>query len=654
MRLMKITSVLVCLIIVSAGCLPSRINPTTEPTGIPREDTVTILERLGGYPCPDSSFTCIKLSVPVDHFDSSNSKKIEVVFGVLPATGERKGMFVTANGGPGVSGLLAADSYTASFEPGLTENFDIVFFDQRGVGASGGLQCPKAAAIYYLTDQNASTPEGETALSATAKSFAQDCVLEMGNPEILPYLGTVQAVEDLDTFREKFGEDIFWLYGESYGTQFSQTYASVYPSHLAGLILDGTVDLTLSGTDFLAEQAAAFDNALTMTLQSCNTDPVCAEAMGGDAGKAYAALSDSLKQGALSYMFPLSTGSTAARKFTFGDLETAASGYLYSESARMILLRALAGYARSGDLVPMARVLYNALVVDPETLAGITDPSYSDGAYYAVECQDYGYFSGTSAERAEAYLRAGDQVDADLKRFSSIFYGDFPCVFWPDTNKDQSRPTYLTLDDLPTLVLGATADPATPLSNGLSVFQHLADGYMVTEQGGPHIIFGWGLSCVDDLVTAYLVDGTLPEQRETTCEGVVTWDYVPLSPLNAADFENPLKALDAAYVDIYYLPEYFYWDANTPTTIGCPFGGTLAFEPSDSGDVFSLAGCSFSEEFIMTGAGLYNYDEDLFSLDVHVSGLAEGLLSYNHLSDGSIQVTGTYKNQTINLEETGK
>ena len=128
MRLMKITSALVCLIIVSAGCLPSRINPTTEPTGIPREDTVTILERLGGYPCPDSSFTCIKLSVPVDHFDSSNSKAIEVVFGVLPATGERKGMFVTANGGPGVSGLLAADSYTASFEPGLTENFDIVFF----------------------------------------------------------------------------------------------------------------------------------------------------------------------------------------------------------------------------------------------------------------------------------------------------------------------------------------------------------------------------------------------------------------------------------------------------------------------------------------------------------------------------------------------
>ena len=50
--------------------------------------------------------------MPLDHFDPANRETIDVVFGVLPATGERKGMFVTATGGPGTSGLTSANSYT--------------------------------------------------------------------------------------------------------------------------------------------------------------------------------------------------------------------------------------------------------------------------------------------------------------------------------------------------------------------------------------------------------------------------------------------------------------------------------------------------------------------------------------------------------------
>jgi pimeloyl-ACP methyl ester carboxylesterase len=654
MRLINLAPTLALVVLMTTTCITSRSDPTATTPVPPIVETPVTLERLGGYPCPDSEFTCVKLTVPMDHFDPANNQTIDVVFAILPATGQRKGVFVTANGGPGASGLLSADSYTSNFQPAITENFDIVFFDQRGVGASGGLQCPVAAATYYLTNVDASTSKGEAALSTAAQIFTRDCVAEMGNPQLLPYLGTVQAVEDLEDFRQAFGDDTIWLYGESYGTQFSQAYAAAHSAHLAGLILDGTVDLTLTGTEFLAEQAAAFDNSLTMTLQACNTDPVCAQAMGSDAVDIYDHLAVSLKENPLPFNFPLPSGSLAAREFSFGDLESAAAGYLYSESARMIFLRALAAYNLNGDLAPMARLLYDSLSIDPETLVGITDPSYSDAVYYAVECQDYGYYSGTPAQRAEAYLRAGDQLDAAQKRFSSIFYGDFPCVFWPSSSQDQVRPTYLTLENLPTMVLGATADPATPLSNGLSVFQHLADGYMITEQGGPHIIFGWGKACPDDIVTSYLAEGKLPSERQTTCDGEVTRKYVPLSPLNVEDYEDPLKVLDAVRTEIYYLPEYYYWDMTTTTPTGCPFGGTLTFAPSDSGDLFTLVGCSFMKGFVMTGSGDYNYEEDSFSLKVDITGLAQGRLNYLLQSDGSITVTGTYGDQTITLQEAGK
>ncbi len=170
--------------------------------------TADRLAELGGKRCPDSNFTCVTITVPLDHFDATDQRTIEVVFAVLPATGKRKGMFVTATGGPGTAGLASADSYTAAFQAGIRRRFDIVFFDQRGVASSGGLTCPAAAAAYY---QSVEEPQD------AARRFASDCVDQLRSTEELPYLGTAQAVEDLEDFRGLIGDDRLWLYGESYG-----------------------------------------------------------------------------------------------------------------------------------------------------------------------------------------------------------------------------------------------------------------------------------------------------------------------------------------------------------------------------------------------------------------------------------------------------
>ena len=201
-------------------------------------------------------------------------------------------------------------------------------------------------------------------------------------------------------------------------------------------------------------------------------------------------------------------------------------------------------------------------------------------------------------------------------------------------------------------VLG-TADPVTPPANARRLVSHLADGYLIIEEGGPHILFGWGNACVDDLVTAFLVDDVLPQERETTCEGTVVDEYVPLAPADAADLVDPLEAMVSLHTQILYLPEYYYWDVETKTAVGCPFGGRLTFEPSEEGERFTLEGCAFSEGFVVTGQGTYAYndDEDLFSLEVSVTGLKEGQLVYTSQGDGSLQVSGTYDGANIELSE---
>lgn len=620
----KTVSPILRLLIITAIFISSiAAAPLSQSEVFVKADTQQILDDLGGVPCFEwSYFTCVTIEVPLNHFDPSDTRTIPIVFAVLPASGERKGMFVNAVGGPGLSGVLSADFYVSLWDPSLFESFDIVFFDQRGIGLSGGLTCPTAATEYYQADARGLTRKQEQALKKAAKTFAEDCASELGSTELLPYLGTKQAVEDLEVFRQIIGDEKFWLYGESYGTQFAQTYAAAHSDHLAGLILDATVDMTFSGTEYYIQQAQAFNDTLVATLSACNEDPGCAEQMNGDAIAVYDQLAAKLSKNPISFRFPLANGTYEKRTFTLSDLEVVASGQLYGESDRMMFLRALAAYASNGEIVTLARLLYLNLVVDPQTLEIIPDDSWSDAIYYGVECQDYGYLGATPEERAENYLDAVDPFETSIPRLASLIYGDLPCAYWPNASSDLTRPDYLVAEGVPTLVLGATADPATPYSHSVNVYQHLADGYLITTEGGPHVTFGYGLECPDALVTDFLVHDVVPADRETLCEGFVVDDYVPVAPPTAKSFSDPVEALSSIETEIYYLPEFFYWDGFTPTSVGCTYGGSFDFDTNYAGTRyrFNFDQCEFIANFRMTGSGVYNIEQDRFVLNVKTTG----------------------------------
>jgi pimeloyl-ACP methyl ester carboxylesterase len=642
----KYTLFLLAAVILLTGCSAGKLEFFT---GKAEAERYLFFESIGGYYLPDSDFIYFDLIVPLDHTNPDDGRKTKVVFGVLPASGSYKGMFAVATGGPGTSGLFVADSYVDYYDPSIPEHFDIVFFDQRGVGLSGDLQCREAINNYFSNEYDFTTAQGKQQFLQAAENFAVECVAEMGNPEILPYMGTAQVAEDLELFRQMMGEDKFIIYGESYGTQLAQTYAMLYPEHLSGMILDGPVDLALNGTEYFAEQAAAFNQVLLETLAAGNRDRAFAADIDGDALQIYAELTDTLEEGPITFSFPLPHGKKEIRTFTLTDLVNVTISSLYSEGSRMLLLRALASYGRDGDLVMLARNLYSTMYIDPLTLEFLEDPSFSDAVYTSVQAQDYAYFEGTPLQRAEAYLQAGEAVDARLDYMAGIFYSDLPTVFWPAALEVDLRPAPLNAKNIPTLVLASTADPATPYSNALSVFAGLDDGYLITQTGGPHVIYGWGIPCIDDPVTEFIIEGTTPSEREITCQSMITEAYIPLAPQSATSFSDPLEALLSADDQIFYLPEYYYWDLETEVSVGCPYGGTLTFAPSAEGESFTLESCAFSEGFILSGVGSYNYDTGEFILEVEVTGLATGNLTYLFDQRGRITVTGDYNGEAVDL-----
>ena len=341
------------------------------------------------------------------------------------------------------------------------------------------------------------------------------------------------------------------LYGESYGTQFAQAYAAAHPDRIAALFIDGPVDLSLPVLDYLQEQSSGFAETLAGTLFDCTTQTACArDVAGANLVTAWDALVQRLDADPVPFAFHSATGAQETRLFTGSDLVNAVSAHVYSEDDRMLLQRALAA-ASQDDFWYLSRLLYSGLGVDPETQLATPDPSYSDGLYYAVECLDYALAGDTPGERATGYLTEGRDRGMETASLGDIFYGDLPCAYWPAQPDDTSRPPLLSDVPYPMFVLGATLDPATPWANAERIARSAGDNaYIIVKPGGPHIIFGRGEACPDDLVTAFLIDGTLPETRRTVCPGDVAAEYVRLPPLVSTEYASTRAALQSAEREI--------------------------------------------------------------------------------------------------------
>jgi len=145
---------------------------------------------------------------------------------------------------------------------------------------------PKAAIAF---DSNPITLQQSDQAVAAAKGFV-DALLSrrVSHKDLLPYLGTSQAVQDLEDFRQAIGSPKVWFYGESYGTQFAQQYAARYPDAMNGLIIDGVVDLTRTAGDYYTEDTRhCRESLLAKVLTACDAEPHCRADMGASAASIY-------------------------------------------------------------------------------------------------------------------------------------------------------------------------------------------------------------------------------------------------------------------------------------------------------------------------------------------------------------------------------
>jgi pimeloyl-ACP methyl ester carboxylesterase len=573
-----------------------------------------------------SEFTCIRLTVPLDHF-APGTDRTEVTFAIRrhTAPGEARGTLVVAHTEPGESGIGAADAVADALGPSIKARWDIVVPDRRGTGASGEIACPEAARAWLATD----TIGLDDAAATAAADFTDACIAESGvDPARLRFLGSRQAAEDLEALRLYLGEDQLTLFGASDGATWLQQYAATHKEQVASLILDAPLDPATGATDRWLETVRAADNTLSATLLACTTTPACArDVRGGDAGAAYDALARRLTEGPVTVNMPTDEGDPREVTLTLADLERVAAAYVATEADRMLLQRAVAA-ASNDRWWHLARM---AAIVRREP----SDTSLA--ARYATVCADRGLVTGSGDPAAE-WLRIGRDNGVDATRVAGLWATDLPCATWPATPEAPLMP----VADQPFLVtvMGATLDPVTPWANGERIARRAAARRTATilTAGGSHRTYGQGRTCPDRVITAYLSIGREPPPRRS-CDGTVTAGYQSLAIATRSRVGGTRTAMSSADRELVTSVDRLAWDGRGELRVGCPFGGSVTFSAGIGVTDLRLRACQFTAEVPLTGTGTIANDNDAVTLEVD-SGIGGGTVTYSRSGRGAIDVAG--------------
>lgn len=453
----------------------------------------------------DYKLTCSTLEVPLNYtYPDGEQIKIAVVRRPAPSgPGKKIGTVITNPGGPGASGIQDLATGVDLYGSVFASHFDQVSFDPRGIGLSEPLIDCHAAAD-ELNGANPETPQGfEQVMDAIRKMWRQ-CEGNAEMARVLPYLGTVNVVRDLDRLRSAIGEEKLTYVGFSYGTLIGSVYATFFSENIRAMVLDGAMSPHATLVNQGRDSTLADQETLDRLLRECDADVDCH--LHGNAREKYNRLLAKLE---IAPMPVTINGKTS--QLTSGWFITAVADGIALDWQGLTegIDKALAG-----DAEPLLRLGWDS--VDRSE-----DGSYdnSNEMYNIVQCLD---FPDRPSERVlrglvkEVLPNAPDLGGYGIRISSPLCLG-------AKTAPTPVPPVKVENDAPPILVISNLTDPETPYQWGQRLVSAIGSARLLTWDGGGHTVFASDRSkCIDRLTMKYLVDLELPPLA-TTCPESDRW-----------------------------------------------------------------------------------------------------------------------------------
>jgi len=484
------------LAIILSGCSSTKV-PFVEETFSALAEYEQ--QKLDWSSCYDY-FDCAELRVPIDYQDLSvGTFRISVLRSAARDQDNRLGSIVVNPGGPGGSGVDYAYNADYIFSPDITDRYDVVGFDPRGVAMSEPISCftPEELDKNLASD---SKPDNDAEIAATleeSERFAEKCA---ENTEHLEHFSTIETARDMDILRAALGEKKLNYVGKSYGTYLGTLYADLFPNNVGRFVLDGAVDPNIPMKEQNLSQAMGFDKALAAFVKDCATQSDC----------------------------PFTGTPAQAQATIIATLQAAATEPLPQKNPADGDDRII---TESIIIIGMASSLYDDVDGWPKLRQAFTESAQNYGDTFLQLADEYSGRNPDGTFRSNDFdsgavidcldwrdRRTIDQYKADAQEFAAkapvfgpyIAFSGVHCQFFPQPATQRAPNTLTQIKTAPIIVIGTIRDPATPYSWSVSLAKIFTGSRLISLDADGHTGHGRGSACVDSAVDEYLLEGTLP------------------------------------------------------------------------------------------------------------------------------------------------
>ncbi|MEU0127610.1 alpha/beta hydrolase [Streptomyces sp. NPDC006289] len=454
--------------------------------------------------CPDdvvaeaapTELRCATVSVPLD-YAAPEGEQIDLTVSRLTAADpdKRRGVLMLNPGGPGGSGLALSALLVAQGLPSsVTDHYDLIGMDTRGIGHSTPVSCGFTPASPYYSNipPYAVDDAAVTAQAKVAEQAAEQCA-DNDRDGRLRHLTTANTARDLDRIRAALGEEKTNYLGYSYGTALGAAYASMFPERSDRIVLDSNIGDTHLDRDGMRRYALGMEQTLPDFAKwaARRHDSYGLGRTPQEVRASYLTIAGRLDKAPVAgidgSLFRLLTFGHLFKQTQYPQLAQTWQAMLEGDEAAARSLRAAQEEPADGALSPAD----NALTV-----------------FLAVTCNDVEW-----PEDVDTYRK---DVAEDRERYP--LYGAAtanitPCAFWPHAPAE--APVKVdTEGPRNVLLLQNQRDASTPHLGGKMLREKFGDrARLVSVDDSGHGVYVLGRnSCALNTTTRYLVEGEMPKK----------------------------------------------------------------------------------------------------------------------------------------------
>lgn len=438
-------------------------------------------------PCEGSlTLDCGVFEVPLVH-GTTDSRRISIDVARLSGTGDGPHEPLLLNlGGPGSGTEALREVMDSGLLDPLRERYDIIGFDQRGVGSPLRVDCDQlgdAESSPYPRDQN----DVQT-LVDDATLLADACSAEYTDQ--LQWVGSNSVVQDMEIMRTMLNAPKLNIIGSSFGTRITALYVQRYPDTSGRIILDAPVRPNVSIDAMLLGSAVAQQGSFEQILNACGTTlPDCDRAT---VEAAFVARVNSL----------LDDGD----QDTFGAFFNLLVIAIEESDIGEFLAPLLIDYAFSGDPTEMFAIIQEFGLDEEDDVGEGGEGNDSITLERAVLCAD-----DDARPTVESLISSLNSLNETSDLFAEALLPlGASCVGWPEALDPVVD--IQTTDAPESLIIGGNGDVLTPPDWAVEMAEAIGGVFLSSDHLGHTTIFVRENECVDSFTVDFLLEGTLPPE----------------------------------------------------------------------------------------------------------------------------------------------